>query len=189
MVTFDSMLTVACLAAVPILALCTLLCLAVLPGEQRPWLLPSAAVFGGTFLLFVGGGKVLELFGLAWRNLPSAVMSLLLFFSGGAVLLFTMGALLPAPLPKIPAVLRWLLKTAATASAALVLFYALALGGLLITMSFGDKERVIEYEGQTWVEVDRSFLDPCYDHYAYHGPLVRGSERLHRSMVPLDETP
>ena len=184
---FEKMLTVTAFVSVPTLALCVVGCLIFLPREQRPYLLSVTGICGGAFLLLAGGGWLLGRFGLAWRNLPAAVLSVLLLIGGCAVVLFMLGALLPAELPKVPAVLRWVIKSAAAASAALVLFYALALGGLLITMSFGDKERVIKYEGQIWVEVDRSFLDPCYDYYTYYGPLVRGGERLHRSMVPLDE--
>ena len=184
MVTIDSLLTFACLAAVPTLALCGIFCLVFLPREGRPHLLPTVAVFAGAFLLLVGGGRLLERFGLAWRNLPSGALSLLLLLSGIAGVVFTLGALLPAELPKLPAVLRWIIKAAAAASAALVLFYALALGGIAINMAFGGEERVVEYEGQTLVEVDRSFLDPWYVYYAYHGPLVRGNEILYDGPTP-----
>ena len=42
--------------------------------------------------------------------------------------------------------------------------------------------KVVEYQGQTLLEVDTGFLDPLYDYYEYHGPLFRGNERLYSSQ-------
>jgi len=38
-------------------------------------------------------------------------------------------------------------------------------------------ERVVEHDGQRFVEVNNSFLDQMYDYYDYRGPILRGSER------------
>ena len=51
--------------------------------------------------------------------------------------------------------------------------------------AFGDTEKVVEYQGQTLVEVDDGFMDPHWSYYVYHGPLVRGRERVYEDYEPL----
>ena len=46
-------------------------------------------------------------------------------------------------------------------------FWVLALMG--IALVYGNSERVVKYQGQTLLEVDKGFLDPWYSCYAYCG--------------------
>ena len=66
-------------------------------------------------------------------------------------------------------------------------FWVLALMG--IALVYGNSERVVKYQGQTLLEVDKGFLDPWYSCYAYYGPLVRGMERIWESPYPIKEGP
>ena len=63
-------------------------------------------------------------------------------------------------------------------------FWVLALMG--IALVYGNSERVVKYQGQTLLEVDKGFLDPWYSCYAYCGPLVRGTERVQGGPTPID---
>ena len=95
-------------------------------------------------------------------------------------ILFTLGCFLPLEMPEVAPVLRWTAKGLTLLSAGLVLYCALVYGVILLAFGYSGGERVLEYRGQTLVEVDDSFLDPIYNYYEYHGPLVRGKEPVYK---------
>lgn len=174
------------MAGAVLLALVGLGCLILCRGTNRRHLAQTAWVFVPAFVLFIGGGFLLGQFGLAWRNLPSVLFCAALLISGALGILFTLGCFLPLKMPEVAPVLRWAVKGLTLLSAGLVLFCALFYGPLLAVFAFGGEERVLEYRGQTLVEVDNGFIDPIYDYYEYHGPLVRGTEPVYaRQYTPL----
>lgn len=169
---------------VPVLGLAGLYCLLFCKGEEHyKHLLRTAAVFLGATALLTGGGSLLSCFGLAWRSGPSAVLLGVMAVSGWIGLIFIMACLLPRPWPLVGAVLRRAVKGALLFLAVLVV--VLWLGPILVMFAFGDTEKVVEYRGQTLLEVDDGFMDPHWSYYVYHGPLVRGTERLYDSYEPL----
>lgn len=167
------------LAGTVLLALAGGGCLIFCRGTGTRYLARTAWVFATSFILFAGGNLLLERFGLAWRNLPSGVFCAVLLISGALGVLFTLGCFLPLEMSEVAPVLRWTVKGLALLSAGLVLYCALVYGVLFAVFAYGGGERVLEYQGQTLVEVDDSFLDPIYHYYEYHGPLVRGSEPVY----------
>ena len=54
-----------------------------------------------------------------------------------------------------------------------------------VTFALATEERVVDWPEQKVVEVDRSWLDPCYVYYEYRGPLVRGAGALTTSQRSL----
>lgn len=69
--------------------------------------------------------------------------------------------------------------------AAVVLLVTLWLGPLVLAFAYGNPERIVEYQGQTLLEVDDGFLDPHWSYYVCHGPLFRETERLYDEYEPL----
>lgn len=175
----DGVFSAAALAALAVTGLAVLACLLYGRGKARRGLLRAAVIFFGALVLLAGGGVVLGAMGLAWRNWPVRILTLVLTVSGVLGVLFTLGCLLPMEMDGMAPALRRTLKGAVLACAGLTLWCTLMVVGLLALFSFGGEERILEYGGQTLVEVDRSFLDPLYDYYAYHGPLVRGRVSLY----------
>ena len=165
----------------PLLAVLGLGCLFYCRGKDRRCLAVAAAVLCGSLLLLLGGEVMAGCFGVTWRSLPASVLWTAALVSGFLGLLFTLGCFLPLELPKWPRMVRWTSKLLALVCAGLVIYHAAIFGFLLLVFAWGDKEQVVEYQGQTLVEVDTGFLDPQYDYYAYHSPLFRGSERLYSS--------
>ena len=178
----DDLLFPAVLAGAVLLALIGLGCLLFCRGKSRRYLARTAYVFVPTFALFIGGELLLGMFDLTWRSLPAGIFCGVLLLSGIIGILLILCCLLPLEMSELAPCLRWTVKGAALASAGLVLYCALVYGGLLALFGFGGGERVLEYQGQTLLEVDRSFLDPLYDYYQYHGPLVRGNEALYEGL-------
>ena len=179
----DGMLmAVTVFACLPLLALLGLGCLLYCRGKNQKHLAAAAAVLCGSLLLLLGGEVILGCFGLTWRNIPASLLWTAALVSGFLGLLLTLGCFLPMELPKWPRVLRWSSKLLALLCAGLVVYHALLFGFLLLVFSWGEKEQVVEYQGQTLLEVDAGFLDPIYDYYEYHGPLFRGNERLYSSQ-------
>lgn len=165
---------------VPVLGLAGLYCLLFCKEEEHyKHLVRTAAVFLGATALLTGGGFPLNCFGLVWRSGPAAVLFGVMVVSGWIGLLLVMACLLPRPWPLMGAVLRRTIKGTLLFLAALVLLVVLWLGPILMMFAFGDTEKVVEYRGQTLLEVDDGFLDPHYSYYAYHGPLFRGTERIY----------
>lgn len=167
------------LTGVPVLALAGLGCLTYCKGERHHrHLVWTAAVFLGALALFFGGNIILGSFGLTWRNLPSVILCIALLVSGWVGIVLTLACLLPMEWPDAAPVLRRAVKGAVLFFAAVVLFVTLWLGPLLLAFAFGDSEQVVEYNGRTLVERMEGFLSPDYGYYEYHGPLVRGTERI-----------
>ena len=181
----DTLIFPLVLAGVPILALAGIGCLFYCRGKDRRRLAWTAAVFLGALVLFFGGEILLGFFHLTWRNLPSLVLLGTLLVGGWVGVVLTVACVILMELPSVPAAVRWAAKAAVTFFAALVLLVTLWLGPLLFLFAFGDGERTVEYQGQTLVEVGDGFLDQHYSYYAYHGPLVRGTERLYDTYEPL----
>lgn len=185
--TLGKLVLPAALAGTVLLALVGLGCLIFCRGTGRRCLARTACVFVPAFVLFVGGGLLLGRFGLAWRNLSAGIFCAALLISGALGILFILGCFLPLEMPKVAPVLRWAVKGLALLSAGLVLCCALFYGPLFTVFAFDGEERVLEYKGQTLLEVDNGFIDPIYDYYEYHGPLVRGAEPAYvRQYTPLD---
>lgn len=174
------------LTGVLILALVAIGCLSRCRGKNRRHLAWAAGVFLTALVLFFGGLILLGFFRMTWRSLPSMILLGTLLVSGWMGIVLTMGCFLPMEWPGIPAPLRWVSKGAALLFATVVILETLWFGPLLIVWGFGGEERVVEYEGKTLLEVDESFLEPDYRYYLYHGPLVRGTERLYHEYEPLD---
>lgn len=167
------------LAGCPLMALAALGCLFWCKGRNRQYLAWTAGVFLGALVLFLGGSVLLGLFGMGWRNLPSIILLGALLVSGWAGIVLTLACLLPQEWKEVAPVLRWAVKGGAVLISSVVLFVTLCYCPFFIVFGFGGGERVVEYQGQTLLEVDESWLDPYYCYYAYHGPLVRGIERLY----------
>lgn len=175
----DNLLFPTALVGSVLLALVGLGCLFFCRGRNRRYLAWTAGVFIAALVLFIGGEVLLGLCGLTWRNLPAGLLCMVILLSGVIGILLTLGCFLPLKMPEVAPVLRWAVKGAALLCAGLVIYCALFFGVLLVAFVYGGEERVIEYQGQTLVEVNDSFLDPIYNYYEYHGLLVRGSEPLY----------
>ena len=178
--TWSDLVLPAALAGTVLLVLVGAGCLLLCRGRNRRYLSRTAWAFVPVFVLFVGGNLLLGRFGLTWRNLPSGLFCVVLLVSGALVVLFTLGCFLPLEMPEVAPVLRWTAKGLTLLSAGLVLYCALVYGVILLAFGYSGGERVLEYRGQTLVEVDDSFLDPIYNYYEYHGPLVRGKEPVYK---------
>lgn len=170
---------------VPILALVGISCLIRCKGKDRQRLVWTAVVFLGALVLWGGGGVLLGFFHMTWRNAPAAAICGVLLVSGWVGIILTLVCFLPMELPSMPEAMRWAAKASVTFFAAVVLLVTLWAGPLGIAFAFDNKEQKIEYQGQTLLEVDDGFLDPHYSYYVYHGPLVRGKERVYDEYEPL----
>lgn len=176
------MMAVTLFLCLPLLAILGLWCLFYCRGKNRRHLTAAAAVLCGSLLILLGGEVILGGVGLTWRNLPAVVLWTAALVSGLLVLLLTLACFLPLDLPKWPRVARWSSKFLALICAGLVAYHAMLYGFILMVFAWGEKEQVVEYQGQTLLEVDTGFLDPLYDYYEYHGPLFRGNKRLYSSQ-------
>ena len=171
---------------VPVLGIAGVYCLLFCKGEEHyKHLVRTAVVFLGAAGMLVGGGFLLERFGLAWRSAPSAILFGVVMVSGWIGLIFTMACLLPRQWPLVGAAVRRTVKGALLCLTILILLAVLWLGPVLMIFAFGDTEKVVAYQGQTLVEVDDGFMDPHWSYYVYHGPLVRGRERVYEDYEPL----
>ena len=170
----------------PLMALAGLGCLIFCRGPGRRKLAWAAGVFLSALALFFGGMVLLGFFGLTWRNLPSAVLCGVLLVSGWAGIVLTLNCLMPQAWPELAPVLRWTVKGGALLLSSVILFVTILYGPFFIAWGFGGEERVLEHQGQTLLEVDESWLDPYYCCYAYHGPLVRGTERIWSGPTHID---
>lgn len=170
---------------VPILALVGIGCLIYCKGKYHRYLARTAAVFLGTLALWIGGGVLLGFFRLTWRNGPMLLLGGIVLVSGWVGIILTLVCFLPMELPNVTAALHWASKSVIVLFAAAILLVALWMGPFGLLFAFSNAERKIEYQGQTLLEVDDGFLDIHYSYYVYHGPLVRGKERVYDEYEPL----
>ena len=172
--------------SVLVMAMIGVCCLLFCRGEEYyKHLVRTAAVFLGALALLAGGNILLKQFGLTWRGGPSAVLVSVMLVSGWIGLIFTMACLLPRSWPMVSAAVRRTVKGALLLLTALVLLIALWVGPMMLIFACGDDERVVEYRGQTLVEVSDGFMDSHWSYYVYRGPLVRGRERVYEGYEPL----
>ena len=161
-------------------------CLVLCRGEENhKHLVRTTEVFLGTLALLAGGDILLKQFGLTWRGAPEAVLFGVMLVSGWLGVLFTLACFLPLNRPGSNRFLRRAAKAVALFFGALLLVVSLWVGPMMLIFACGDDERVVEYEGQTLVEVNDGFMDPHWSYYVYRGPLVRGRERVYEDYEPL----
>lgn len=168
-----------------VLAIAGLACLFYCKGKNRRYLAWTAAVFLGALALYLGGILLLGFFQMTWRNLPALILCGTLLGSGWVGIVLTLACFLPGEWPGGPKALRWTLKGVVVLFAAVVLVVTLWFGPLAVIFVYSDAERVVEHQGQTLLEVNDGFLDPHWSYYVYHGPLVRGTERVYDEYAPL----
>lgn len=184
---FEALFTATCWVAAPLMAIAALWCLLSCHGRKHLRLVWVAGIFAGSAALLGGGGLLLRQLGLAWRNGPAATLALAFLVSGLAVTILTVDCLIPLEMPDVAPILRRTIKGTALVCAMLILFYAVTMGAIFGMFVFGGDERVLDYEGQKLVEVDDSFLDPVYNYYEYHGPLLRGAQQIYgHQLTTLD---
>lgn len=70
--------------------------------------------------------------------------------------------------------------------AGVTLLGVLWVGLIVLTFGYLHEERIVEYESQTLLEVDMSWLHPTYYYYEYRGPLFHGSELIYREQGQID---
>ena len=175
----DFLYRVCLVFALPTMSIVALVSLITWRGKQRKVLAILSAFFLCGLILLVGGSFVLGRSGLAWRTVPLKVLMAVIMISGVIGILFLAAAILSMQFSELAPVLRVLCKLVTIACSALVLYFALTFGVVLFFFSAGETDRVVEYQGEVLVEVDRSFLDPWYVYYPYHGPLFRGNAAFH----------
>lgn len=122
---------------------------------------------------------------LCWRSLPSGLMCSTLMISGWTGIFLILETVLSVEWPKTAPVLRWAVKGT-------VLFFAVLFVSVTVffwtsggSFVFCENDWVVKYEGQTLLVVSDGCPDSCYGYYEYHGPLVRGTERLYDDYEPL----
>lgn len=165
------------IAGVPVLIGVGIWCLRHCEGRVRTCLAVNAVVFLIALTLHSGGYIVLGRFGLAWRNLPGLVLWMVL---AGSFLVWIVLALY-CFLPQVGWI-GWVNKGIMILFATVTFLGILWVGVIVLAFGYGGTERVLEYQGQTLLEVDDGFSDR---YYAYRGPLVRGTERLYGSETPV----
>ena len=166
---------VGCIVLVPVGIGCLIRC----RGKNHRRLVWAAAVFLGALALLFGGEILLGFFGLTWRSRAMLILCGTLLASGWVGIGFTLACALPMEMPNLPEAMRWVAKATTVFFAAVVFLVTLCFGPLALVLIFDNEERVVEYQGQTLLEVDDGFMDLHYSCYEYHGPLVRGTERIY----------
>ena len=162
-----------------------LACLIRLSRDQRRGLLTATVVVGCAAAILFGGVWLLRGCGLSWRTVPLEVLCALTWLSG-----LTAGVLTVRYLPRLarqhaPRLVVW-----AQAAALYCLLSVMLVGSFVglfwaaFTQNSGG-ETVGTYEGQRVVQVEMD--SSIYTLFAYHGPLVRGTEALAWSEEPMVE--
>ena len=149
-------------------------CLRNCEGKARKYLVLDSIVFLVTLALHFGGSIVLGFLGLTWRNVPGAVLWTVLV---GSFLIWIVLALC-CFLPQTGEI-GWVNQGIVILFAVVTFLVVLWVGLIVLAFGYGETEKVVEYHGQTLLEVDDGFMDPHWSYYAYHGPLVRGTERIY----------
>lgn len=168
------------------MALLTIWCLFTSRDRNQRWLALWVGLFLGALGLLAPGSWTLNLLGLAWRSTALYTLGLLLAGSGLAVLVCTVRC--------FQAQIRGrgdsqsgdgVLIVIARAACGLIIVVSVWLGPLMLVLA-ADSDRTVIWEGQKAVEVNTTWMDPSFDYYAYHGPIVRGSGRLGHSTHPVE---
>ena len=162
-----------------------LACLIRLAREQRRGLLAATLVVGCSAAVLFGGDWLLAGQGMTWRTAPLNVLCALTWAFGLAA-----GVLTVRYLPRLVRGRRPRLAVWAQAAALYCLISVMLFGSFLglvwaafVQEGFGEQAGI--YEGQRVVQVDMTWGEGrSYHLYAYHGPLVRGSEILASSQAP-----
>lgn len=149
-------------------------CLRNCEGKARKYLVLDSIVFLVTLALHFGGSIVLGFLGLTWRNVPGAVLWTVLV---GSFLIWIVLALC-CFLPQTGEI-GWVNQGIVILFAVVTFLVVLWVGLIVLAFGYGETEKVVEYRGQTLLEVDDGFMDPHWSYYVYHGPLVRGTERIY----------
>ncbi len=175
------------LAGLPILPGVGVTCMFRCGERERRHMVWSAAVFLGALALWIGGNLLLGLFGLTWRGVSVGVLLGVVLVSGGVWITQALAFLLPnRDFPHLVLGFRWATKGIVLLLAGAVLLIMPFLFAFACALIGDDARSVVEYQGQTLVEVDEGFLDPWYSYYVYCGPLVRGTERVQGGPTPID---
>ena len=148
-------------------------------GERsRRLLMLTLGLLAAALVLRLAGSWVLAACGLAWRGWVCSLLGLACLLLAGVGIFQTLDCwLAPGCVHRLPTQI-------------LVGISALTLLGVLVTLGLPGwflshcPERVLDWEGQTLVQVDHGFLDPDYSYYMYCGPLVRGSEPVEAGETP-----
>lgn len=153
-------------------------CLLTCRGKRRTRLLYAAAGLGIVLLLWWGGDALLRLIGLSWRRWVQTA------FGVAALVLGMAGAFLTVHCGAERRAGRLWHEAAVGIALLMLLACSVTIGPFLLAFSH-TPERVLEVQGQTLVEEDKSFLDPHYVYYIGFGPLLREQRiRLERG-IPL----
>jgi len=165
--------------SLPMVIFLTLLA-AVLAVRSSGWKKIAAWIdFGllaAPWLVAWGGGVLLSAKGLAWRSGVNLACGLF-FVAGVLVLLIWGGVFLVCQAEKRGSVAGTLVGCAVSL-VGVPLCIAVMWYGLLFTAIWAGSDREMVVDGQT-VVMEQSWMDYCY--YAYHGPLLRGTELLEGS--------
>ncbi len=165
-----------------ILAASAAVCLIRCRGRLRKILAVWTGVFAGALLTLALGGWLLARAELEWRGWVICV----LYHAALAGVAGIMVCIVRCLGQLMEERRKWLRRcwTAAVSAAGVWLLLMAALLGF-VTFALATEERVVDWPEQKVVEVDRSWLDPCYVYYEYRGPLVRGAGALTTSQRPL----
>ena len=150
-------------------------CLFLVKGKLRAHMAVAVGSFLGALALWAGGNRVLGQFGLAWRNCVVWPLALVMFCGGVWGIVCDVRCL--RELLRNHEAIRLGATVLSVAAGVMILWYGGLIGAIAVGLGAGP-ERVVSWEGQRLVEVDESFMDILYVYYPYHGPLVRGAERV-----------
>lgn len=187
---FDGLLFWMLLTGFPVLLGVGITCMFRCGKRERRHMIWSGAVFLGTLALWIGGDLLLNLFGLTWRGVSVGVLLGVLLISGEVWITQALAFLLPnKDFPHLVLGFRWAAKGIVLLLAGVVFLMMLFLFMVACALAGDDARRVVEYQGQTLVEVSDGWLDPHYSYYEYRGPLVRGRERIYDQEWPINGWP
>lgn len=147
--------------------------------RQMRW---AAYVFLGALVLLAGGWLVMGRFGLIWRAAPTAVLMGTMLVSDWVWIGLMLYHVLCGEWPGTPPVWRWTVKSMIALFATAALLMSLVWWTVLCALFGEGLNQVVEYQGQTLVEVVDGLLEADhYSYYRYYGPLVRGTEPVYEN--------